>query len=66
MINMVSFQKPLAPFCILGKDTLSHFSLLGGLGKQFYITVISLLNYKQTAIFWHFRKQVRAIAYPMY
>ena len=36
MINMMSVQKLLAPFCyILGKDTLRHFALLGGLGKQF-------------------------------
>ena len=31
-----------------------------------YITVISLLNYKRTAITWHLRKQVWVIAYPMY
>ena len=33
-----------------------HFtalSLLGGLGKQFQILVISLLNFKRTAISWH-------------
>ena len=36
MTNVVSFQNPLAPFCcVLGKNTLRHFSLLGGLGKQF-------------------------------
>ena len=57
-------QNPLAPFCcVLGKDTLWHFPLLGGLSKQFYIKVISLLNYKRTAIFWHLRKQVGVIAY---
>ena len=29
---MVSVQNPLAPFCcVLGKDTLWHFPLLGGL-----------------------------------
>ena len=29
-------SKPLAPFCcVLGKDTLRHFLLLGGLDKQF-------------------------------
>ena len=32
----VSVQKPLAPLCcVLGKDTLWHFPLLGGLDKQF-------------------------------
>ena len=36
MINMVSVQNPLAPFCcVLGKDTLRRFPLLGGLDKQF-------------------------------
>ena len=31
-----SVQNPLAPFCcVLGKDTLRHFPLLGGLDKQF-------------------------------
>ena len=39
-------SKPTYAFCcVLGKDTLRHFPLLGGLGKQFEITVISLLNY---------------------
>ena len=34
--NTVSVQNPLAPFCcVLGKDTLRHIPLLGGLGKQF-------------------------------
>ena len=67
MNNTVSVQNPLAPFCcVLGKNTLRHFSLLGGLGKQFYIIVISLLNSKRTAISWHLRKQVGVIAYPMY
>ena len=29
-------SNPLAPFCcVLGKDTLRHFPLLGGLDKQF-------------------------------
>ena len=45
---------------------LQHTPLLGVLGKQFELTVISLLNYKPTAIFWHLQKQVRVIAYPMY
>ena len=36
MINMVSIQNPLVPFCcVLGKDTLWHFPLLNGLDKQF-------------------------------
>ena len=36
MINMVSVQNPLAPFCcVLGKDTSWHFPLLRDLGKQF-------------------------------
>ena len=48
------------------EDILRHFSLLGGLGKHFLITVISLLNYKRTAISWHLRKQVGVIAYLMY
>ena len=34
--NTVSVQNLLAPFCcVLGKDTLRHFPLLGGPGKQF-------------------------------
>ena len=34
IINMVSVQNPLVPFCcVLG--TLRHYPLLGGLGKQF-------------------------------
>ena len=34
VIDMVSVQNPLAPFCsVLGKDRT--FFLLGGLGKQF-------------------------------
>ena len=34
--DTVPVQNLLAPFCcVLGKDTLQHFSLLGGLGKQF-------------------------------
>ena len=34
--QMVSVQNPLKPFCcVLGKDTLRHFPLLGGLDKQF-------------------------------
>ena len=67
VINMVSLQNLLAQFCcVLGKDTLRLFPLLGGLGKQFKITVISLLNFKRIAIFWHLRKQVGVIAYPMY
>ena len=33
--NMVSVQNSLAPFCcVLGKDTLWHFPLLGRLDKQ--------------------------------
>ena len=36
MIDMVSVQNQLASLCcVLGKDTLRHFLLLGGLGKQF-------------------------------
>ena len=36
MISMVSVQNPFAPFCcVLGKDTLRHFPLLGSLDKQF-------------------------------
>ena len=32
----LAVQNPLAPFCcVLGKDTLRHFPLLGGLDKQF-------------------------------
>ena len=35
VINMVAVENLLAPFCcVLGKDTLRHFPLLGGLGKQ--------------------------------
>ena len=35
IIDMVSVQNSLAPFCcVIGKETLRHFSLLGGLGKQ--------------------------------
>ena len=34
--QQASVQNPLVPFCcVLGKDTLWHFPLLGGLGKQF-------------------------------
>ena len=33
-----SFVSKLAPFfCVLGKNTLRHFPLLGGLGKQLQI-----------------------------
>ena len=33
VIQMVSVQNLLTPFyCVLGKDTLQHFLLLGGLG----------------------------------
>ena len=47
-------SKPTVPFCcVLGKNTLRHILLLGGLGKQ-------------TAISWHLWKQVGVIAYPMY
>ena len=36
MISMVLVQNPLVPFCcVLGKDILRHFPLLGGLDKQF-------------------------------
>ena len=42
--------------CALGKDSLRHFSLFSGLGKQFLISVTSLLNYKRTAISWHLRR----------
>ena len=29
-------SNPFAPFCcVLGKDTIRHFCVLGGLGKQF-------------------------------
>ena len=35
MIDMVSVQNLLAPFCcVLEKDTVRHFPLLAGLGKQ--------------------------------
>ena len=35
MINMVSVQNPLALFCcVLGKDTLRHFPLLGALASS--------------------------------
>ena len=35
-IDIVSIQNLLAPFfCVLGKDTLRYFPLLGGLGNQF-------------------------------
>ena len=45
VISMVSVQNLLAPFCcVLGKETLWHFPLLGSLGKQFQISVISLYN----------------------
>ena len=38
VIDMVSVQNVLAPFCCtLGKDTLQRFSLLGDLSKQFEI-----------------------------
>ena len=67
MTNMVLVQNPLVPFCCaLGKDTLWHIPLFGGPGKQFQITVISLLNCKWTAISWYLQKQVGVIAYPMY
>ena len=36
-------SKPTCAMCfVLGKDTLQHFPLLGGLGKQFQILVISI------------------------
>ena len=51
---MISVQNPLAPFCyVLGKDTLRHLPLLGGFGKKFEISIISLLNYKRKAISRH-------------
>ena len=35
VIEMASVQNLLAPFsCVLGKDILRNFALLGGLGKQ--------------------------------
>ena len=35
VIDMVLVQNLLKPFCcVVGKDTLRHFSLLGDLGKQ--------------------------------
>ena len=35
MLFADSVQNPLAPFCcVLGKDPLRHYPLLGGLGKQ--------------------------------
>ena len=38
MINTVSVQNPFVLFfCVLGKDTLRHFPLLGGHGKQLSI-----------------------------
>ena len=55
------------PFCcVLGKDTLRQFPLLDNLGEQLEISVVFLLNFKRTAIFWHLRKQVGKNAYPMY
>ena len=60
-------SKPIRAILLYpAKDTLRHFPLLGGVGKQFYISVISLLNFKQTAISWHLRKLVGVIAYLMY
>ena len=48
---MVLVQNILASFCcVLGKNTLRHFFLLGGLEKKFYITIISLLDFKCTTI----------------
>ena len=63
--------------CLGSKPTLAillfalerHFtalSLLGGLCKQFQISVMSPLNFKRTAIFWYLRKQVGVLAYPSY
>ena len=41
--DMVAIQNLLVSFCcVLEKETLRHFPLLGGLGKQFLILVISL------------------------
>ena len=43
VIVIASVQNLLVPFfCVLGKNTLRHFSLLDSLGKQFQITVIFL------------------------
>ena len=43
VINMVAVKTSLAPFCcVLVKDGLRPFTLLGVLGKQFFILVISL------------------------
>ena len=43
----VLFQNLFGPFsCILDKDTLGHFSPLGGLGKQLRIPIISLITPK--------------------
>ena len=67
MIDIILVQNLFTPFCcVLEKDTLHHFSLLGDFGKQFQIKVMSLFNYKRTAISWHLQKQVGVIACPMY
>ena len=55
VINWVTVQNLLAFFCcVLGKDTLQHFPILGDLTKLLRISVISLIlkNFNWIAITW--------------
>ena len=63
---MVLVQNLLASFCYVhGKDSLRHFPVHGGLGLVLINFSHISINFKRTAISWHFRKQVGVIAYPM-
>ena len=73
MIDMISVEKLLAPFCyFLGKDSLRHFPLevLASNSKfQLYLyktKKVKLKNFNRTVISWHLRKQIGVIACHMY
>ena len=62
----VSVQNSLAPSCcVLGKDTLQHFPLLGGLQAISNFSHISVKLQADSNILAS-RKQVGVIAYSMY
>ena len=69
MIETAAFENLLQPFCYIhGKDTLRHFSLLGGFWKQLkfqsylYKTKNQTKNFNRTVISSHLRKGVGLIA----
>ena len=49
VVDTIAVQNVLAPFCcILGKNHLQHFLLFSSLGKEFQISVTSLIKTKQS------------------